>query len=847
MKISNGFTCFKCHQFINGTFACLSKHLRDQHYIKTKNSARNSLECGQRGCSEKFKTFSSYRHHLSVCDKVDRTDDANNEDDIILDNNFEPANRLDEGEIDMQILKDNMHHQNEKQPAGGIHMDYEGFDLTKSIALFLMNMKADHNATHVMLNSVSTGLKQIFIDLRETFVVGPENDKTCGLINQFLASFSKLGTQYSRTKYFKENFGLNEAVAIDMGGVKQQVMRSGGVEHGREQIPSLIPNIFHYIPLRDTLSSLFNNKNFKNCYFNESVCTNGGVQGHRDSKHFHTHPLFSKNPHALRLQLFQDDVETTNALGSKTKKRGELAMFTFTVLNMPRETNSLLSSIFPFAVCRTNLIKKIGFEPVLRELMKEIALLESDEGMLLNIDDSPGFRIRGTIASVCGDSKGMHELFGFMSCSADKFCRLCLISRSQISSCTTLDKLDPRNRTNYDEAVLKVITQGYPDPTTGVAGGCLLNQSKFWHVTENIIMDAMHDVLEGLVPFIVKLSLREFQSRLGITAELLNSRISHFKYTRKDQSNKPSPKFTSENLRQEGNYNTKQRASQNWCLIRMLPLLIGDKIPRNDKHFDLILHLLCVMDIIFSPEIHTGHVALLKDLMQQLFEKQSRLYPFVNLINKFHHFLHYLEMMALHGPPTSTWCMRFEGYHNKVKKRAQSINNFRNLSKSIAEHCNVVLCSNLLDPYFCSPGQIYFGPTETYSLPEIVSKYSLENHHHNFQVDLGITVARWLKIGGFEYHKNSVIVLEKCTDTLDCYPTFGVIKTIFVQENEVSFLVSKCYTEDYDDHFHGYSVRELIEIQFVLWKDLYKLEPLNFLNNSVVGDNNSYILPRHSI
>ena len=127
MKISNGFHCFKCHQFIRGTFACLSKHLRNQHYIKTKNSARNSLECGQIGCSEKFKTFSSFRHHLSVCDKVDRTEeDENNEDDIILDQNVEPAKSFDEGEIEMQISNDNMRHldcSNEKQLVDGINTD----------------------------------------------------------------------------------------------------------------------------------------------------------------------------------------------------------------------------------------------------------------------------------------------------------------------------------------------------------------------------------------------------------------------------------------------------------------------------------------------------------------------------------------------------------------------------------------------------------------------------------------------------------------------------------------------------------------------------------------------------
>lgn len=95
MNINNGFRFFKCHRFIRGTFACLSKHLSNQHYIKTKNSARNSLECGKLGCSEKFRTFLSYRHHLSVCDKVDWTDGDYIEDDIIIDKNVESEKSFD--------------------------------------------------------------------------------------------------------------------------------------------------------------------------------------------------------------------------------------------------------------------------------------------------------------------------------------------------------------------------------------------------------------------------------------------------------------------------------------------------------------------------------------------------------------------------------------------------------------------------------------------------------------------------------------------------------------------------------------------------------------------------------
>lgn len=84
------------------------------------------------------------------------------------------------------------------------------------------------------------------------------------------------------------------------------------------------------------------------------------------------------------------------------------------------------------------------------------------------------------------------------------------------------------------------------------------------HCAEHSILDCMHDFLEGVVPFVIKIVLYTYvTSRLfGICAEVINSRIKRFQFSFYDQSNKPSPKFNNSLLRKKGNYNTKQRAAQ---------------------------------------------------------------------------------------------------------------------------------------------------------------------------------------------------------------------------------------------------------------------------------------------
>lgn len=83
----------------------------------------------------------------------------------------------------------------------------------------------------------------------------------------------------------------------------------------------------------------------------------------------------------------------------------------------------------------------------------------------------------------------------------------------------------------------------------------------------------MHDVLEGVAPLEVKLMLRHFiyEEKL-LTLEQLNERISSFQYGYGDIKNKPSVIM---NLRNSESA-LKQTASQMWCLLLVLPFLLGD-------------------------------------------------------------------------------------------------------------------------------------------------------------------------------------------------------------------------------------------------------------------------------
>jgi len=61
-------------------------------------------------------------------------------------------------------------------------------------------------------------------------------------------------------------------------------------------------------------------------------------------------------------------------------------------------------------------------------------------------------------------------------------------------------------------------------------------------------------------------------------------------------------------------------AAQNWCLLRLLPILVGKHIknPLEDQIWQLCLKLTEILEHVCAPTIHTNQVAYLKLLAEYL-------------------------------------------------------------------------------------------------------------------------------------------------------------------------------------------------------------------------------------
>lgn len=145
----------------------------------------------------------------------------------------------------------------------------------------------------------------------------------------------------------------------------------------------------------------------------------------------------------------------------------------------------------------------------------------------------------------------------------------------------------------------------------GLKKNSTLNSLQFFHVCDSFSLDIMHNVLEGVALFEIKLLLEYLSDNVLSKPDTL-SRIYAFDYGYLECKNLP----TRINLDISGN-NIGLNSIQALCLVRNIPLLFGDIVPEGNRHWNLLLLLLQIINIILSPSVTPGMTVHLKHLIME--------------------------------------------------------------------------------------------------------------------------------------------------------------------------------------------------------------------------------------
>ncbi|XP_036392657.1 uncharacterized protein LOC118783083 isoform X1 [Megalops cyprinoides] len=221
-------------------------------------------------------------------------------------------------------------------------------------------------------------------------------------------------------------------------------------------------------------------------------------------------------------------------------------------------------------------LKKYGFDPILQPLVNDLKVLET-QGIQVPFSDTPLRCISQlfSVIQVTGDNLAIHGLFGTVeSFSATYCCPFCLTDKTSLQFVFNEDNPDLILCTKelYTEHCNAVAQNPTLVHSFGVKRTCPLNALQFFHCSDNYAVNIMHDLLEGVVQYELKL-LFQYLVRDSICLNILSERIQSFKYGYSERKNRPSAIKVD-----DGRNDLGLNAIQSWCLLRNTPLIFGDLV-----------------------------------------------------------------------------------------------------------------------------------------------------------------------------------------------------------------------------------------------------------------------------
>lgn len=138
----------------------------------------------------------------------------------------------------------------------------------------------------------------------------------------------------------------------------------------------------------------------------------------------------------------------------------------------------------------------------------------------------------------------------------------------------------------------------------------VLEEAPGYSIINGLPHDIMHDLYEGIVPYELKLLLRHCLNSMYFTVDELNGRIERYGF----DCNEPRLLYSSAIRGSESKI--RQSASQMMSPSHNLPLVIGDKIPEDDRHWVSFLLLLRICQISNSPICSPDTICYLRVLIE---------------------------------------------------------------------------------------------------------------------------------------------------------------------------------------------------------------------------------------
>lgn len=413
-----------------------------------------------------------------------------------------------------------------------------------------------------------------------------------------------------------------------------------------------------------------------------------------DGTYIKSNPLYIQHHgRVLGVQIYTDDVELANPLGSK-KGKHKVSVFYWSLLNLPPQCRSSLQSINLLGVVNSDLLRIHGATAFLQPFIDDMLRLQSGLKLKVNGKEETW---HGILVNSVGDMPASNLLGGFKEGvgRATRPCRRCMVHREEMNLIHHESDCELRSKNQHQQHLTELLESENLSKTArdalsasfGVNGPSPLSALDYFDPVSCFPQDLMHVLYEGVLNRATCFLLHHLITKKDLDLNQLNNNISSLKNQREFTT---PPRIREDEVMNLGKLSFS--SSEMECLCVALPLVLGNTLLCQDSpHYDNFILLLEICASLqcysfnedqlrvlqFDIETHNSHFVL---LYSSVLQGGRAITP------KFHVLLHLMAQIRAFGPPRFCWCFRFESKNAPLKKIMRRNCNFHNVCWTIASH-----------------------------------------------------------------------------------------------------------------------------------------------------------------
>lgn len=633
----------------------------------------------------------------------------------------------------------------------------------------------------------------------------------------FTRAQGTFNSDWKRSKYMEKNLPFVSSVTYDLGI---------GARHKR--------STFEYIPIMKNLQAIFDSDQDCLSHLMQPDLSCGAFMGdHCDGRLYKEKESILAESPCIDIFMYTDDFEVCNPIGAYRKKHKICAIY-YVIGNFHPAVRSRTASIQLALVCRSRDVKEFGIDKVLMPMLEDLKELERVGVEIQGVSR----KVRGRLCFVSGDNLASHLLGGFQESFGPTVlrpCRYCMCTNQEFKVQFDVSRLQARTPALYRYHVSRLTEDPQAPSLFGVKRDSILNSLQFFHVTEGLPPDPMHDLLEGVVKYELGLVLQKLAADGYATLSELNAAIEQGPYGSLDSVNKPMPL---QQLSADGVKLNAARHARVWCLLRLLPLMIGTKIPLNTPAWQILLMLREITEIVLAPKVAVPHLALLDGILRDHAELFTEVFPGAPFKPKQHYILHYPQLTVDFGPLRSVWCMRYEAKHYFFKMLVNCLHNFKSICKTLAYRHLMQQAYFLSNGFLQGKGTIEAVGKSKRELIDLCDETLLSRLQTLGICTSQVQPVEHAVVNGLTYRRGMFVVVDYCNDSV----VFGKISAVLICGNVAAVVVDK-HTSRYEEHLGCYELIHMGMSDVVDCKDLVDWYPLTSYNTAGM----QYISLKHMI